>query len=737
MINTDTDDSLEIITAAGWTQSAIEEELREAVTNSGAFVDTQQRDWETRACVWAGQSDDGRKHADNLGVVPFPWEGAADTRVRLADAVINEQVMVMMAALRRGKIQSRAVGPEDAALSRGLNKIIEWTMRTRLRKEIEREAELAANWRQTYGKAVMGVFWEQKLSVEQSPLDMKAMVEAVMQSKDPAAAAELKELVDMVQDPLRQEELIERLLATSPLLDRTKARAVAEALKTVGYAEVPIPSVLTSRPRWQALRAWVDVFFPTETKTLEDARWVARREWITEAELRERVVTAGWDADWVEEAATKKGAPGMFDRDWWGFRTSKNNYSGWSDDTEDLIEVVHFYHRAVDPKTHAPQIFCTVLSPAVRDKFAKQEPFTYKHGRFPFVELVRERTDFAIADSRSIPELAAPWQSEIKLQRDSRTDRTTIATLPPLVVPSNRGKSRLEFGPGVQHTERRPGELRWMSPPPADQGAIEIERATSGDANRYFGRMSEEVPAPLFQLHQQHLVDKWLGEMVEAAVMTIQLMQQYMDPAQVERVAGPLPWDWDSLEIRGQYDVLIEFDVRDLDTEYLGKKLELLNKFALPLDTFGIVDRTALVSTVLEWIDPALARKVLRSQEAATDAEVEDEKANFALMFSGVEPKMVEKGQNFGLRKQVLEGILKSNPEAQQMLQGRPQFAAVLQNRLKHLDFQVKQEQNAQTGRVGAEPVQPQRPQIGGPQGGQAQGPVGPKGPEGPQQPPQ
>ena len=49
---------------------------------------------ETRLSKWAGQSDDGKKHAANMpeGKDPFPWEGASDVKNYLSDGAVNENV---------------------------------------------------------------------------------------------------------------------------------------------------------------------------------------------------------------------------------------------------------------------------------------------------------------------------------------------------------------------------------------------------------------------------------------------------------------------------------------------------------------------------------------------------------------------------------------------------------------------------------------------------------------------
>ena len=52
---------------------------------------------DVRYTRWEGQTDDGRKHSEHLpdGDEAFPWEGASDTRIPLADQIINDSVDVL------------------------------------------------------------------------------------------------------------------------------------------------------------------------------------------------------------------------------------------------------------------------------------------------------------------------------------------------------------------------------------------------------------------------------------------------------------------------------------------------------------------------------------------------------------------------------------------------------------------------------------------------------------------
>ncbi|SVD96765.1 uncharacterized protein METZ01_LOCUS449619, partial [marine metagenome] len=85
---------------------------------------------------------------------------------------------------------------------------------------------------------------------------------------------------------------------------------------------------------------------------------------------------------------------------------------------------------------------------------------------------------------------------------------------------------------------------------------------------------------------------------------------------------------------------------------------------------------------------------------------VKDEQANFAAIAAGVEPPMLEEGQNHGLRLQVLGEIAQKNPRAVERLSDDAK--SIWQARIQHLNHMVQQEQNKQIGRKGAAPALPQ-----------------------------
>jgi hypothetical protein len=703
--------SLETIDLEAANLEAIRSELEEVIRDSAEIVTQQETDFDTRLATWPGQSADGRKWRKNLGKEAMPWEGASDMRIREADAICNEQVDVCKNAWNNATLQSYALREDSLPSSARVNTLLSWLLKVHLKEKIRPEVELFAQWRQGFGMAVMGVFWEQERRLEIEELDIQALAAKVAEKSPEEAAAFVEELRSLFTDPLREEEALESLRAMGDGITRAKARKMRDELLESGVCRFPKITVSRSLPCWEALRPFVDVFFPPATHDIQKAPWVAKSEWLSETDLRDRIETEDYNPAWVEEAIQHKGKESVTSLNGW-YTTDRDRLrkSGLAlgNAQEDLVQIFHVYYKGTEQTTEAPVLMCTVMSPNVPKLTGKHTIAGYRHGKYPFVAGVRERISRAMTDSRSVPEIAGPVQSAIKSQFDSRTDATNIANIPPLITPLHRANTRMEFGPGCQHAERKSGELRWMPVPTGQLGAsVEVEAAARAHSDRYFGRFSDAVNPTVSQLRASNLVEDFLGEMRQCARQTVQLAQQYLPEMVIERVTGGrrVPFRVSREEIQGEFDITFTYDPRNMDMELVAQKLKMF-KEVLSFDSFGVTDRTTLTNRAMSWIDPNLAEELVGDSEAASDAEVENEKQNFALIMAGVEPPMRESGQNFGLRLKVLQSLVQGNPQAGAEIQGREDRMALFENRVKHLQFMLQQQENATTGRVGVEKMQ-------------------------------
>lgn len=700
----------------------IRTQLRTCLNDCTPYLAQYQHDFAERFCLWSGQSRDGRRWQKKIGTDQEvrPWDGASDVRTFTADEIVNQFVAIGMAAFRRADIQVTALRSAALDVSSKVNLLLRWRFRSHLREEVDCELEKALQWRQTYGIAVVAAWWRQERLLTHRDVSLEELIaqaNQMMQQGDPSGAYLVAQIADPMLDDKSAAQLREM---TQGIVDTRGAKKILRELRANGHVVIPNVKVSVNQPCWEALRLFLDVFCPVDTPSFRQATWTDRRRVLTAAELDEGVNSQGWDREWAEAVWAQRGKsfggiwdtrggmlgnfPGRLALDGEGSFASY----GTNGMDENRVEIYDHFERGIDAATGVPALVKLTWSPLVPESYGHYDLFDYQHGMLPFVELVRERVENAMADSRSVPEIATTGQATIKKQRDSANDYTDLTTLPPLLTPTWRAATRLEFGPGAQMAERKPGELRWMPAPSTGANvAHDVEDRTQMGLQRYFGVAHEQVPTQMTGLLQQHFVSGFMGEVGALVKMTLKLEQQYMEDIDAEYTVGgqPTRLSLTRADIQGDFAIVLAFDAGNLDLEKLKLKMEFYKDFLLAMDTEGVVNRSKLVQIGARFLDPDMADMVVGTPQQASQREADDEKANLAQIANGIEPPMASEGQNFALRLQTLMQAIQTNPFLARRLAAQPDSYAILEARIKHLTMMAQQfGANAQIGRTGAQP---------------------------------
>ena len=672
--------------------SALTEELRRSATDYGVYARVENVE-NVRYCRWNGQTDDGKKWNDaNRNAPAFPWDGASDTRIPLADEVCNGLVDLCSTSFWRSmlRVSPTNISQLDQAVT--AHNLMDWTVNARMYNDLTREVELLSQYLWTYGWAGVHVTWQQEMGQKEQYLTMDQVMALAAQSPEGSVLADLPNLI---ANPEADDQSAELLIAAFPNLKKRRALKAIRDLRTEGECEFPIPTMVTNKPMIAALAPWDELTFPPETTDIQSARVVFRRFYMTEAQLLNKVETEDWDAEWAQEAINTMGRFSNFADYTYSLGIAQNSVL----DRENLIEVVYAYQKAVD-EDGLPGVFYTVFSPQVGDKWGYFEALDYAHGQYPFVVWRSELIHRQITESRGVPEVCMTWQEEVKAQRDSVFDYTSLATLPPIEVPKTRG-GNLKIGPAVQVPVLRRGEIGFMAPPAREPGvAFQLIAAVQAQTDSYFGRPTEKVPPVITQMRQQRLINNWLHGWTEAFRQVLSLTLQYIGPVEIQRITAsqtPLP------ENVQDFDVMLKFDIRELSTDLVTEKLKAISTLVLPLDTAGVIDRAKLISVALRAIDPTLASELVMAQGPAAQKMFNETNDEIALMSLGNPPQLRENDPTAPMRLQFSQQVLQSNPKYQAQLQQDPLFQANLQKYIENLQFSVQQQQNAVTGRLGVQ----------------------------------
>ena len=658
-----------------------------------------------RFCRWNGQTSDGKKFSENRDEddPALPFEGASDSRIRLIDRVINEQVALWMNSLKGSKLGVSGRTIDDGQNASSMSTLLEYVTAGRMKQEMRREAELFAQYTNQYGWGVVHIGWEQEMGIQETKFTLSDLVNLAAEMSQQNPNSPVAGIAEFVIDKEKEDLAVSIISSVKPDFSEKKVRKIVVDLRTQGYTKIYSETVLKNLPQVTSLKPYDEITFPPETIELQKARVVFRKVFMTELEVRAMERNDEWDAEGIEEAIKTKGMFTWY-RDPNIIPTNRLNQD-YRLRTNNLIEICYAYYRQIN-EDGVPCVYYTVFSPNASDRtYLKHGKLGYSHGKYPFVVLRREYIRKAIYESRGITDILSTDQAELKAQRDAMRDRTAFETVPPLMYKRRVGGTG-RIGPAMLlPVSDVNSDFKWMEPPKGSPQIAEfVVSQIEKDASGYFGLTREETPPALSQMLQQNSVDNWLTAWSEIYTQMLQLTLQYMDSVEIERICG-LPTPKNIEDINNQYDFEVKFDVRNLYSDLVLEKLQAINQYILPQDTGGIIDRNAMVKLSVEAVSSDIAKAVVTDQASASQKLYKDVQTEIGMMMLGNEASYVENDPTAQTKMMYLQDIISKNPKAQQAQQADPVFTMLLQNYVKNLQMSVMQQQNKQIGRIGVSPV--------------------------------
>jgi hypothetical protein len=658
----------------------------QTVTELEAYFDLCRTSYDDRRNWWPGKSRDHRKH----GADAFPWEGASDVECHVIDERITRLVSLFMASLNRANVRAFPVESGDIARSKVVSGFLKWMVSSGYIPRFYREMELGANYLLERGILITYVGWQREDRRFLQKLDINQIAQI---SPDVAVA---------IQEGNDDEELVALIEATFDGTNKKRAKKAIKELRKNGTTELPVVRRQVNAPDVKTLAPDGDFFFPPYVTDPQRAPYCFWRTYYTPQELENKVVTDGWDEGFVEHVIDKYRGVNIdsIEREQEGRRSISLTDNAY--EAEELIEICYGYQRLVDPEDGAEGIYCTVF----HKEFSGDE-FTQGYAKF---ELLNGYEDYPVVvtrlsedgkrlyDASTIPSLLRGIQNQVKVERDSRIDRNSLATLPPILHPV--GQAPTDWGPGRMIPYRRKGDLDFAPTPAYNTGSLEMENTMLQLADRLVG-LDEQ--SSISQVRKQFLVDKFLSHTAEVLRMAYKCFQRFGPDEVFFRVTGiPDPQVLNKGNPDENFDILINFDVQNTDPETVQAKLQQfvsLNQ----LNANGRMNVDSLLDIAAASIDPIMADAVLQPVESAQQQVVKDVTDDLTKIFSGIEMPARPAGAQIAL--QVIQQYAQQ-PDISQRLQQDEAFAARLEKYAGQYTFQMQQAQNAQIGRVGTAPAQ-------------------------------
>ena len=680
---------------------------------------------DVRYARWPGQTDDGKKHswARPEGDPAFPFEGASDVRVRLVDRLIRDQKAMLMTSYNASTLKVGGTEVGDTMAASSATNLMRWLIETKLRSEVQREAELVADYMLTYGWSIAQITWDRQLGIRKQTMSMEELYAVQEQEQQMGGTGDTAKLIGAIMNPAKEDFAIEIIKEKFPMMKAKDLRKFVKNMREEGQGELEEIYVQKNLPKVTALKPYDEVCFPPETADLQQARVIFRRQYMTEVELRSMAQNAGWNAEFIEAAAKTMGNHFYFNDPNLVPTTTMLNSNIQRGDN--LIEIVWAYYRQID-ETGVPAIYYTVMSPHVGSElYALQELLNYAHGEYPFVAIRFEMTRRQVTESRGIPEISKTEQDEVKAMHDSFRDRVALEIMPAVKVVKRVGALN-RIAPGQVLPVSTKDDYTFMEPP---QGKAElaisvIQQIETNLGNFYGFIVGETIDPNKVRMLQQLQVNNWLGFWTQAYKQLFSLCLQFMPEEEVTRITGA-PLKQNLSDIHSQYDFNVRFDVRDTDPEFVMEKLKAIVETVVPLDSGGVIDRNKLVKLVIEAISPDAARELVIDQTTASQKMYKDVMNDVALMMLGNEALYVENDPSAESKMSYLQEILQKNPKAASAAQSDRIFQILLENYQKNLQMSVDQQKNKEIGRIGVTPASEQiQQEVGEAQAEQEQQPM-------------
>ncbi len=651
-----------------------------------AYFDLCRTSYDDRRNFWPGKSRDHRKH----GADAFPWEGASDIEAHTIDERITRLVSLFMSSLNRSNVRAYPVESSDIGRSKVVSSFLKWMVTSGYIPRFKREMELGANYLLERGLLITYVGWHREDRTFLQKLDINQIGQI---SPD---------IYRAIESGGMDKELTVLMNQVFPTASEKRIKQALKDLRKGGEAELPIVRRQVNAPEVKTLAPDGDFFFPSYVTDPQRAPYCFWRTYYTAQELQNKVITDGWDEDYVDYIIEHYRGVNIdsIEREQEGRRSFSLTDNAY--EADELVEIVYGYQRLIDEEDGSEGIYQTIFHKEFSgdDTTAGYAKFELMNGYedYPVVVTKLSEDSKRLYDVQTVPDLLRGIQNQIKIERDSRIDRNSISTLPPILHPV--GQAPTDWGPGRMIPYRRKGDLDFAPTPTYNQGSVEMEMTMSQQADRLVGL---DETSNISQIRKQFLVDKFLTHSAEVLKMAYRCFQRFGPDSIFFRVTGvPDAQTFSKGDPDENFDMVINYDVLNSDPETAEKKLQAFVSLT-QLDRSGRINIDSLLDVAANSIDPVLADSVLQPTEAAQQQVVKDVTDDLAKIFAGIEMPARPNGAQVAM--QVIQQYT-SQPDIAQRAQQDEAFGARLQKYAGQYTFQMQQMQNAEIGKIGTAPAQ-------------------------------
>ena len=670
-------------------------------SKSGEYYANREKLEDAFYCFWAGQHPSGLV-LDTDDEAAWPFNGASDQRVRLADKMFQKFYALIAVALSAATIEITTSGADREKRSQSLLVLLKW-MLDNLGSEGWAQIRAMIHYFLVDSPAIAAITvdWKKNFTLPPEESDAEEIVgefAAAMANQGMMSEVEAQDLGWSIitggqsadgsaPDPT---PLIDFLVASKSVRRKDAAKIVRALGDGDGTVEFLVRGRAEEGIDLSALRYGDDFCIPVAAESFAYANPWFRGEWLTEEQLREKIESDGWDAKWVEDTLSHPGAD---------FYNSENVQAGHDEDYKDLYNVCWCYTAETNDYGETVR-YVTVLSNADGSAFGKRV-LSSRRGKWDTVLFRREVLSTNIVEGRGLAEICAPDQGLIKQISDRENDAAIIGSLPPIVEKGSQARKAV-FQPFGRIPIGSSDEIKFMAPPQFPATAKDRVKEIKDELLDYLGisngetNVSERTKATVRDILLQ-FKDLFVT-MIEVAQenATDELLAGVTDDGDVKGLKRE--------DITGIFGVKLVLDPDNLDGEKLVKKLTTFSQI-LGMDKRGEVDTSPVLRHALYTLFPEISKRSIKPADRLLADDLANEQENFVKIKAGVMPQMnTEGGWNYAARIQFWQDLQANNPEAIATMS--PTSQQMMQQWLEALNQQQTQfGENAQIGKTGVEGV--------------------------------
>jgi len=654
----------------------------QTVLDLESYFDQCRNAYEDRRNIWPGKSRDLRKHGSDA----FPWEGASDMESHVIEERITRLVALLVSSLKKANVRAFPTEGTDAERAKIVSSFMKWMISSGYIPRFFREMELGANYLLERGIMITYVGW----MIEDRRIIQKLNLEQIVES-----VPEIGVMLDEGKD----EEIMVMLQAAYDGVTDKRAKKAIKELRKFGTAEIPAVKRSVDAPELKTLSPDGDFFFPSYVTDPQRSPYCFWRTYYTPQELQNKVITDDWDEDFVSKVIEDYSGVNTdnFDNEQESRRGSMFRDSSY--ESNDLVEIVHCYQRLVDDEDGAEGIYRTIFhreySSLTEKDYAKFELMN-GYDDYPIVVTRLSEESKRLYDTTTIPDLLRGIQNQVKVERDSRIDRNSLCTLPPIMHPVNQPP--LDWGPGRNIPRRRKDDYEFADTPDAVslEGSIEMEKTQLSQADRLLG-LDED--SEISGVRKQFLVDKYLEHAAEVMRMCFTCFQRFGPDYVFFRVTGvPDPQEFSKGDPSENFDITISYDSINNDPETQEAKLKQLVEL-VQLDRNGRINVDNLLVAYASSIDPILADVILQDTDTSSKDVQKDIIDDLSKISAGIEMPARPNGGSAAMP--IIQNYVQQ-PDIAQRMQTDQAFGQRMQKYIQQYTFQQQQQVNgSEYGKLG------------------------------------